>query len=418
MSENGPLQAMLDNPDDDRPRLAYADWLDKSGSPHSAAIRASRELIKLLASLGTAPSVPLGRLDNWASAGRIDLLAALAFLLDGSRDLIRNNREPSILGWTLSHLEELLALTPGEASVEALLGLLIRGPVEARSLPGFASRLAGGQAQEFLIAALDRHAGDETLFELWACLLHEMVVRGCHLPGLPAVERFREQMRARGHPLRELPLDLTAMESGLAVYVPCYSSRSSSWHTPPVPSEEPSLHLPLTTDGTRPTLSEFLDDVASRRIAAAVCRWREVSNGRVEARVFRATTGIVPNALSVSMLRGLGLEPLSGADIQAERIRPSRALDILFSAACNGGADGGSLLGAYGRREAWRSLAGLAGAPNDENIEEVAAVAERCVWASFMQASGWFYQVAWDIGLVAVRADGMSLAVLAATDTD
>jgi hypothetical protein len=29
-----------------------------------------------------------------------------------------------------------------------------------------------------------------------------------------------------------------------------------------------------------------------------------------------------------------------------------------------------------------------------------------------------FYQVAWDLGLAAVRPDGRSLAVLAATDTD
>jgi hypothetical protein len=47
-----------------------------------------------------------------------------------------------------------------------------------------------------------------------------------------------------------------------------------------------------------------------------------------------------------------------------------------------------------------------------------AGLASRCLWVSWDAASEWYCQVAWDLGLLAVRPDGMSLAVLAATDTD
>jgi hypothetical protein len=90
----------------------------------------------------------------------------------------------------------------------------------------------------------------------------------------------------------------------------------------------------------------------------------------------------------------------------------------LFSAASGGGAYNNGLRGAYGRLAMWQSLAGLAGAPPGAGLEEVAAVARSCLWLEFWAATPWFYGVAWDLGLVAVRPDGLSLAVLAATDTD
>ena len=39
MSHTNPfLQAILDNPDDDTPRLVYADWLDENGDPERAEL--------------------------------------------------------------------------------------------------------------------------------------------------------------------------------------------------------------------------------------------------------------------------------------------------------------------------------------------------------------------------------------------
>jgi hypothetical protein len=93
-------------------------------------------------------------------------------------------------------------------------------------------------------------------------------------------------------------------------------------------------------------------------------------------------------------------------------------LNLLFAAAANGGAYNRGLGGAYGRLAAWASAAALAGAPPGVAVAELAGLVERCEWLSFLSDSDWFEKVAWDLGLVAIRPDRMSLGVLAATDTD
>jgi len=63
-------------------------------------------------------------------------------------------------------------------------------------------------------------------------------------------------------------------------------------------------------------------------------------------------------------------------------------------------------------------MAGLVGAPEDQNVEQLSTRAIQSEWLFFDAKTDWFHQVAWDFGLIALRPDGMSLAVLAATDTD
>jgi hypothetical protein len=51
-------------------------------------------------------------------------------------------------------------------------------------------------------------------------------------------------------------------------------------------------------------------------------------------------------------------------------------------------------------------------------FEAVVHLAEGCVWMTFDPTSAWFYEAPWDLAVIAFRPDRMSLAVLAATDTD
>src|SRR5262249_56053879 len=88
---------------------------------------------------------------------------------------------------------------------------------------------------------------------------------------------------------------------------------------------------------------------------------------------------------------------------------PRRLMSLLFAAAWGGGA--------YGRVAAWESLTGLVGAGAGKHVGAVAASAQRCTWLYFEAASAWFYQVAWDFGVLAGRSDGESVAVLAAPHT-
>jgi hypothetical protein len=56
--------------------------------------------------------------------------------------------------------------------------------------------------------------------------------------------------------------------------------------------------------------------------------------------------------------------------------------------------------------------------PTLPTMAEVQDAAELCGWFSFEAATRWFNNIAWDIGLVVIRPNRTSLAVLAATDTD
>jgi hypothetical protein len=177
----------------------------------------------------------------------------------------------------------------------------------------------------------------------------------------------------------------------------------------------PPQPLPRGTGRKPADVIEATDEAAAREIAAAVREWQHGSNGLVEARVFRAARPLADDDLTVGFLQSLGLDslPASEEGVEVEQVSPGRAVSDLFCAASGGGAYTAGLMGAYGRL-----AAGLVGAATGESIEGVAALARRCRWLSFAAASGWFNNVAWDVGLVAVRPDGASLAVLAATDTD
>jgi hypothetical protein len=90
----------------------------------------------------------------------------------------------------------------------------------------------------------------------------------------------------------------------------------------------------------------------------------------------------------------------------------------LFAAASTGGAYNRGCYGAYGRLNAWRSVAALSGTADGALLDEVERQARESAWYGFRTATKWFWQVAWDIGLVTVAPGGKRLAVLAATDTD
>jgi uncharacterized protein (TIGR02996 family) len=403
------LRAILDDPADDTARLAYADWLEEQGDPRAEALRAYPDIGRLLAGLQTATRAPFDELERQASAGRMDFLSGLAVTLERGRDLIQNRKWPGIVSVTRDHLRFLLALTPGLASAEGLLRVLAERPDDT-AMPAAASVLASGQTPSVLLTLLARHGADRRLAELLACLVQEMVLRGVILDGQPSVEELRE-----GHPLAALPLHLTGIEQGLGHYLPSYETRTINFQRTQAPRAA-ARPLPSGLGASPAVFSDVTDEAARSDIGAAVRNWQEKSNGLVEARVLRASRPLTEDDLTLGLLTALGLEPLQGA-VSAGCVPPSEAACALFSAACNGGAYSDGHRGAYGRLQMWRSMAGLAGAGRGEGIEALAALAERCLWVSF-GASDWFYDLAWDVGLLALRPGGTSLAVLAATDTD
>ena len=241
-----------------------------------------------------------------------------------------------------------------------------------------------------------------------ACLVHELVLREGTVARSPEIVRWAESAALRSHPLGRLPLALLDTEQGWDKGLGDIGEPDRE--TMVVAGAQP---LWPATDATTAELCEAL--------SAAVQNWADDSNGEIEAKVFDLGEPVTPATIATA-LPALDLECLEPGTIPFRLavfdISPRIAWWILFHAALDGSAYGRGRYGAYSRLFAWRSLAALAGAAEDAGPEEVAALAEQCSWYHFDAGSEWYSHVFWDIGLVAVRPDGGSLAVLAATDTD
>ncbi|GAT70881.1 hypothetical protein PS9374_06569 [Planomonospora sphaerica] len=317
------------------------------------------------------------------------------------------------------HLLRLLATSPGRGNVEQALRLVSGSGSRHRKPARYtASLLASNQTPEALTVVF---AGGGSVAgageELRACLVHEMALRGVAVAETPGISGWATSPHWSRHPLGWLPLRLSPVEENPDL--PSYSAGGSSYSIPYGPSQGPGTR-PGSTGLPVPSAAETTTEPAAEAISAAVANWAEESNGRFEARTFDLTepleTGAVP-----ALLMALGLACLDGSGRSGFSVwscPPSHAWRVLFAAASTGGAYNSGCHGAYGRLAAWRSLAGLSGAPEGASAAEVERRVRECAWFGFDGATPWFDQVAWDIGLAALTPDGRHLAVLAATDTD
>lgn len=411
--------ALIEEPADDARRLIYADWLDEQGDPRARFIRAYPQIYAFIASLKTARDVqsPCAVLQGFASTQQADLLHGLSLVLDSHRTEAHFNPKLSgIVAVILDHIERLLAIIPSPANAAALLTMLAAHPKKLTHGRQLASMLATGHGPEVLVPLMEKYSGDARFFELFACLLQELVLRGASLQGQSAIDPIVARMRKENHPLAGLPLFPTELEAEVGPWLPRYGPGGSISNTPSGLPLNPASQVPLE-GRTRPIITSVTDVTVTDRIAAAVKGWLGHSNGQIEARIIELDRPLGRRQFSIGFLRSLGLASLEG-DIHASWITPVQGFNVLFSAASGGGAYSGRLEGAYGRLAAWQSVSGLVGAPVEQAIQQVATRASVCAWVYYSASNGWFYNVAPDLGLVVVRPGSRSLAVLAATDTD
>lgn len=357
--------------------------------------------------------------EQWAAAGRAELLLEFAGALRGHAS--RRSAGKWQFGALLDHIGWVLPLAAGLAQAEASLAFARLAETASSSLSRMvASRLASAQPADVLESLFERYASKEEQVEHLACLLHEMVIREVPCPAMPAVAAFAEELRRRDHPLSWLPLVKADIET--EIYLPVYHNRSSGAAIPFGPNASSERNAPVS--GREPAeVCETTTSLDEDRISVCAAGWQAESNGRLEARTFAVSTVVGPKDVSPAFVERLELDSAEGKAASVRPVSASAAFAILFSAASDGGAYGGGHYGAYGRLYAWRSLAGLTGAPADATWEHVQDLAQRSFWFRFDAddvegGSSWFCQVAWDFGLIVVRPDGRSLAVLAATDED
>lgn len=359
----------------------------------------------------------------WDTAERSVAEGDVAFVADLGVALAHRYAARAAEVWqyrsVFDRLLRLLTTTRGRDHVVQAVRLVSAAGSTQRKLPRYAaSLLAEGQTPRELapvFAGGSSQAGASE--ELRACLVHELVLRGVPVTEVPEIARWARSPHWRHHPLAWLPLERSVLEEEPPL--PSYSVGGSSFGMPYGPHDGPGVPLGRVAKVPAATETTAEDFVAAA--AAAVSNWAEESNGRIEARAYDLAEPVESDAVA-HLLVALGLECLDGVGprkrLALSSCEPEDVWETLFAAASTGGAYNNGGYGAYGRLAAWRSLAALSGTSAQAPFGEVERNARRCDWYRFDAASGWFHDVAWDVGVVCVAPGRRRLAVLAATDTD
>ena len=361
---------------------------------------------------------------EWAAAGQVEhILAVAAALTDPERSA-------GIDVWVqqsiFDSIVRSLAGMPGLSQAEAALAVVMMPEPSAwpprrwsptpRWHAKVAEYLAQWQPPDVLLSLFESSGYESRYQELLACLVQEMALRGYAVTGA-AADFWQEYVVNAQHPLGWLPTALLAQEKMFPKYLPRHRT---GWAVSES-EDEPGLPLPDPVElGVRWTDAEVLQEEKTI-LEAAVLNWTQKSNGKIEAHLFRSDTAVPAAAITPAAVLALPLECLAETSSDDLRLLPysvGSALSALFSAASNGGAYNSGLGVPYGRIEAWRSGGALVGADKDADIHEIASLASKCVWFCIIAKSKWFHNIFWDLGLLALRPDGRTLAVLAATDTD
>lgn len=362
--------------------------------------------------------------EAWAQAGRVGDLLSLATALEERCDA----RQVALFESVADHVEDQVALARGDAAVDAVLALSLGDRTKTVRMPrprdmrlrAFASRLGYGQEPSAFLSALDRAGEKAEHQEILACWMHEIVLRGANLAGDARAKRFHARLAEAKHPLGSMPLELLSVEREAPSYMPLYGEKGlgraiATLERGPMSAKT----VPPPADGSTVRVTRIDDAKTTDLLATAVRPWSDASNGKIEAKLFALEPAIDGGALGRWLLRVLPLDSTAGvARLVVERAPADAVFGALFSAASNGGAYSAGLGGAYGRRAAWTSLGALVGEGAGAAVAAIDAASSKCAFLTFRAPGPWFHDVAWDFGAVALRPDGRSVAVLAATDKD
>jgi hypothetical protein len=353
---------------------------------------------------------------DWAKDGHVTELTALAHQLEATGKPAYET--------VVDLVEDQLALTQSDAAIDAALALadekrektLTKPRSELQRQCAFASRLGYAQTKEAFVSALGRANGKHR--DLFACWMHELVLRRSNLTSEPAAQKLAADLAATSHPLAGLPLGLLPIEREAPSYMPLYGDRGLTGVLEALASGPMSARtMPPPAEGKAVTATEV---PAPGSLAAAVAPWRGKLY-RVETRAFDLGTEIEPSLLGSWLLRALPLESTKDVKregLETKRLSADAVFGALFAAAANGGAASQGLGGALGRKEAWKSIGALAGAPENAGVEEIAVIAKKTAFLQFGASGPWFHDIAWDLGILALGTSGRHVVVLAATDAE
>ncbi|MEU5076062.1 DUF6183 family protein [Streptomyces asoensis] len=327
----------------------------------------------------------------------------------------------------LDYVLHALASHPGKESLRTLLRVPasphMEGPertVAERRLALFVARHQ--RIEDIAQLVFNRESESVHSLEFSACLLHELVLVSAEVEKYPTLRSFGEMLVTVGHPLAVLPLRLLPEEHVLRR--PRGAPDDWTWTEPPTPLVSFDAPEVQTTPSMRQRTAgiemiEVSVPASADAMGAAVHHWCTQSNGKITAQEFWSPDPVTEEDFPAAFkLLPLIPWPADQAPARLYPSTPESVLRILLTAAVRGPAYGCGLYGAHGRLAAWRSLGGLTGAAADASIARTAELVRQTHWFRVDTASVWFYEVAWDLAIAALRAGGQEIAVLAATDTD
>ncbi|MFF1738474.1 DUF6183 family protein [Streptomyces mirabilis] len=263
----------------------------------------------------------------------------------------------------LLHVVRVLALTPGRGSLVQLLRLLDeKRPSTAGSglLPRFvASLLAEHQQVTDLAATVFDGCEWERLDELRACLFQELVLRGVDIDAFPALRSW-PLVRPGWHPLAWLPVHRRDLEAN---------------------ADFPSRSIRGSVGGCRV-------DYPTR---AALARRHHVRPSGPPFATSPPRT--YTRASSPPYRQGSEVTAAPGSSCWTKPSHPSGC--PLCCRPCPWHASPGSA--------AWRSMAGLSGAPEGASADEVERHARQSTWFHFEADTDWFHNgIGSDYGIAAL----------------
>jgi hypothetical protein len=317
----------------------------------------------------------------------------------------------------LAHVVRVLAVTPGRDSLVRLLELLEKGPSAAAPVRFVASLLAEHHKVNDLVSTVFDRGEWKQFDELRACLFHELVLRGVDVDAFPPLRSWLI-VQPGYHPLAWLPADRRDLEADAEFPHRSINGSAGSGSSMGLP-DKGRVDPPTPRTADRSALRDVATADVHETIVAAVeaGEW-----GACGAWVFMLDDPITAErvpallpTLPMSCVDGLG--PTDRFEVA---VRPVDEIwRMLFTTASQGGMYSHGVHGAYGRLWAWKSMAGLSGAPADASAEQVEHCARQSTWFHFEADADWFHnEVGSDYGIAALSPDRRRIAVLAATDTD
>ncbi|MFY1825380.1 DUF6183 family protein [Myxococcus fulvus] len=322
------------------------------------------------------------------------------------------------------HLEEVLAKGQDVDSALALLEVA-RQPRDAR----YQGRLSAARREQELAALLATHRpatsfvelfshrqGPEDLLELFACGVHEFVLRGADLSSAPGVQALQAELTRRGHPLAALPLQRRRWESsfgrllGFEDFEAMRGSLREALDSKSREDEEdeyttPDIRLVTQDEPVPPALAAVLDVGGG-----------EAPHEAIEQRVLKLRPALpkAPSDTMTSLLIDLGLPLMKDAAfVVCERDTLSHVADFFFSRVASRGR--GWLGAAYGRLALWRTLEALGGIEVSWATDAPEKRWNACTWYQFK--GSWQDERPGILGVVCLRPGGTSLALVAVRDT-